>query len=125
MDGFDKMSYFRGVPRQLGRGLGAFAGTIARTTFPILRKYVLPVAKKLGRDVIESAIPELDQVIKGKASIKKAVKRTAKATAKKQFGGGRVKRKSKQRRKRGLKKKIIKQKAQKQRSRDDFFKNVT
>ena len=83
MDGFDKMSYFRGVPRQRGRGLGAFAGTIARTTFPILRKYVLPVAKKLGRDVIESAIPELDQVIKGKASIKKAVKRTAKATAKK------------------------------------------
>ena len=77
------MSYIRGVARQHGRRLGAFAGTFARTTFPILRKYVLPVAKKIGRDVMELADPELDQVIKGKASVKKAVKRTAKATAKK------------------------------------------
>ena len=30
------LPHFSGVPRQRGRGLGALAGTIARTAFPIL-----------------------------------------------------------------------------------------
>lgn len=120
MEGSERLNYFRGVPRQRGRGLGALAGSIARTAFPIFRKYVLPVAKKIGRDVIESAIPEIDQVLKGNSSIKKAVKKTAKRTARKQIGGGRKKKTNRSKKK----KRIIHSKVGKQRSRDDFFKNV-
>ena len=45
MDGYN-LPYFKGVPRQRGRGFGALARTVARTTLPILKKYVLPAAKK-------------------------------------------------------------------------------
>ena len=44
--------------------------------------------QKIGRDVIESAIPEIGGVLSGQTSIKKAVKKTAKSTIRKQFGGG-------------------------------------
>ena len=40
------LPHFSGVPRQRGRGLGALAGTIARTAFPILKRFVVPAAKK-------------------------------------------------------------------------------
>ena len=70
--------FYKGTPRQRGRGLGALAGTIARTAFRIFRKYVLPTAKKLGKDVIEAALPELGEVIAGRSSIRKATKRAAK-----------------------------------------------
>ena len=80
--------FFKGVPRQRGRGFGALARTVARTTLPILKKYVLPAAKKIRRDVIESAIPEIGGVLSGQTSIKIAVKKTAKSTIQKQVGGG-------------------------------------
>ena len=92
MDGYN-LPYFEGNPRQRGRGFGALARTIARTTLPILKKYVLPAAKKIGRDVIESAIPEIGGALSGQTSIKKAVK-TAKSTIQKQVGGGMKKRKN-------------------------------
>ena len=87
MDGY-LLPYFEGVPRQRGRGFGALARTVARTTLHILKKYVLPAAKKIGRDVIESAIPKIGGVLSGHTSIKKAVKKTAKSTIRKQAGGG-------------------------------------
>ena len=48
MDSYN-LPYFKGVPRQRGRGLGALARTVARTTLPILKKYVLPAAKNWTR----------------------------------------------------------------------------
>ena len=78
MDGYRNINRFSVVPRQRGRGLGALAGTFARTVFRILPTYVLPVAKRLGKDVIESAVPELGDVIAEKTSLRKAAKRTAK-----------------------------------------------
>ena len=45
MDGYN-LPYFKGVPRQRGRGFGALARTVARTTLPIFKKYVLHAAKK-------------------------------------------------------------------------------
>ena len=77
MDGYS-LPYFEGVPRQRGRGFGALARTVARTTLPILKKYVLPAAKKIGRDVIESAIPEVGGVLSGQTSIKKSSKEDCK-----------------------------------------------
>ena len=75
MDGYN-LPYFKGVPRQRGRCVGALARTVARATLPILKKYVLPAAKKIGQDVIESAIPEIGGVLSGQTSIKKSVKKT-------------------------------------------------
>ena len=99
MDGYN-LPYFKGVPRQRGRGFGALARTVARTTFSILKKYVLPAAKKIGQDVIKSAILEIGCVLLGQTSIKKAVKKTAKSTIQKQVGGGMKKRKNNRQNKR-------------------------
>ena len=38
MAGYTNLDYFKGTPRQRGKGLGAFAGTIGRTAFPIFQK---------------------------------------------------------------------------------------
>ena len=67
MDGYN-LPYFKGVPRQRGRGFGALARTVARTTLPILKKYGLPTAKN-GRYVLEPAIPEIGGVFSGQTSI--------------------------------------------------------
>ena len=93
MDGYN-LPYFKGVPRQRGRGFGALARTVARTTLPILKKYVLPAAKKIGRNIIESAVAEIGGVLSGQTSIKKAVQKTAKSTIRKQVGSGMKKRKN-------------------------------
>ena len=68
--------------------------------------------QKIGRDVIESAIPEIGGVLSGQTSIKKAVKKTAKSTIRKQVGGGMKKRKN-------TRQSIVRQKIRK-----DFLKNL-
>ena len=68
--------------------------------------------KKIGRDVIESAIPEIAGVLSGQTSIKRAVKKTAKSTIRKQVGGGMKKRKN-------TRQSIVRQKIRK-----DFLKNL-
>ena len=110
MDGYN-LTYFKGVRRQRGRGFGALARTVARTTLPFLKKYVLPAAKKIGRDVIKSAIPEIGGVLSGQTSIKKAVKKTAKSTIQKQVGGMK-------------KSKNTRQSVTRQKIRKDFLKNL-
>ena len=62
--------------------------TVASTTLPLLKKYVLLAGKKIGGDVIESAIFEIGGVLSGQTSIKKAAKKTAKSTVGKKVGGG-------------------------------------
>ena len=91
---YNALPHFSGVPRQRGRGFGAFAGTVARTAFPILKKYFLPTAKRIGRDLIESAVPEIGNVVSGKSSVKKAIKKSASTTLRKQLGGGKRQRKT-------------------------------
>ena len=41
-----EIPYNRGVGRQRGRGLGALAQVIGRTSVPFLRKYIVPAAKR-------------------------------------------------------------------------------
>lgn len=127
------LPYFRGVPRQKGRGLGALAGTVIRTAFPIIKKFVIPAAKKIGRDVIGAAVPEIGEVVSGRQSVKRALKRTANTAIRNQIGGGRAKRKrtykktlrsKRTSRKRAKKKTTISKKKRVQRSRDDFFSKV-
>ena len=68
--------------------------------------------QKNGRDVIESAIPEIVGFLSGQTSIKKAVKKTAKSSIRKQVGGGIEKREN-------TRQSIVRQKIRK-----DFLKNL-
>ena len=59
---------FSGPARQMGcgGGLGAFAVRMGRVAIPLVRKYVLPVAKQVGKNLLETAVPEIGQVLTGK-----------------------------------------------------------
>ena len=47
-------------------GLGAFAMRMGRVAIPVMRKYILPVARHIGKKLLEAAIPEIGQVLAGK-----------------------------------------------------------
>ena len=58
-----------GPKRPMGAGagrLGAFAMRMWRVAIPVVRRYILPVAKQLGRNLLEVAVPEIGQVLDGK-----------------------------------------------------------
>ena len=66
-----------GPARQFGSGaagLGALAVRIGRCTLPLLKKYALPIAKKVGRNLVSAAIPEIGQMIAGKKKLKAVAK---------------------------------------------------
>lgn len=96
MDGFFtnqvNSNYFAGPGRQRGSGLGALALKAAGTAFPILQKYLWPAAKRVGKNFLSELGPEVVGVVQGKTKVKKAVKRAARKTVKRQLGGGRRKR---------------------------------
>lgn len=110
--------HFAGHYRQRGSGFGALALGIGRVALPIARKFILPTAKKVGRELLSQAVPEIMNVFAKKQTPKKALKNVVKKTVKKQLGGGR----------RGVaarkRKKIIKRKYKQKRSRSDFFSKV-
>ena len=61
-------STFSGPARQMGAGggLGAFAVRMGRVAIPVIKKYILPVAKQVGKNLLESALPEMSNVLSGK-----------------------------------------------------------
>ena len=70
-----------GPARQFGSGaagLGALAVRVGRCAPPLLKKYALPLAKKLGKNLVTAAIPEIGQVIAGKKKIRTAAKDSVK-----------------------------------------------
>ena len=115
-----EIPYYRGVRRQRGRGFGALAQVIGRTTIPFLRKYFVPAAKRVGADLLEFAAPEIGEVITGRKAFKSAAKSVEKQTLGKKLGEGSRRGNSKQRR-------IIPAKSTKQssRSRRDIFTNIS
>ena len=66
--------FHRGVGRQRGRGFGALAQVIGRTAVPLLHKYIVPAAKRVGADLLELAVPEIAEVVSGRNNIKTAAK---------------------------------------------------
>ena len=52
-----------GVGRKRERGIGAFAQAIERTAIPLLRKYIVPAAKRVGVDLLEFARPEIAEFV--------------------------------------------------------------
>ena len=70
-----------GPARQFGSGaagLGALAVRVGRCALPLVKKYALPLAKKLRRNLVTAAIPEIGQIIAGRKKIKKAAKDSVK-----------------------------------------------
>ena len=61
---------------------------IGRTEIPFLRKYIVPAAKRVGADLLESAVPEIAEVVCGRNNFKTAAKRVGKQTLRKQLGEG-------------------------------------
>ena len=59
---------FSGPARQMGSGggIGAFAVRMGRVAIPLVRKYILPVAKQVGKNLIESTVPEIGHILAGK-----------------------------------------------------------
>ena len=78
---------YRGVGRQRGRGVGAFAQFIGRTVIPFLRKYIVPAAKRVGADFLEFAVPEIAEVVGGRNNFKTAAKSVGTQTLRKQPAG--------------------------------------
>lgn len=67
-------SVFKGTLRQRGKGLGGLLGSIAKTAFPIFKKFVLPHVKK-------GLISTAGDVIAGK-NVKQSIKKRGKKTGK-------------------------------------------
>ena len=83
-----EIPFYRGVGRQRGRGFGALAQVNGRTAIPFLRKYIVPVAKRVGADLLEFAVPEIAEVVSGRKNIKTAAKSVGRQTLRKHLGSG-------------------------------------
>ena len=113
-----EIPFYRGVGRQRGRGFGALAQVIGRSAFPLLRKYIVPAAKRVGADLLEFAVPENAEVVSCRKNIKTAAKSVGRQTLRKQLGSGSRKRSASR---------VIPTKSAKQisRSRRDIFANIS
>ena len=87
-----ELPYYRGSGGQRGRGFGALAIFFWKTAIPFLRKYIVAAAKRVGADLLEFAVPEVDDVVSGKKYFKTAVKSVGRQTLRKQLGVGKQKR---------------------------------
>ena len=87
-----ELPYYKGLGRQRGRGFGALAQVIGRTAIPLLRKYLVPAAKRVGADLLKFAVPEVADVVSGNKNFKTAAKSIGRQTLRKQLRGGKQKR---------------------------------
>ena len=83
-----EIPYYRGVGRQRGRGFGTLAQVIGRTAIPVLRKHIVPAAKRVGVDLLQFAVPENAEFVSGRKNIKTAAKSVGRQTLGKQLGEG-------------------------------------
>ena len=66
--------YFAGHYRQRGSRFGALAAGIGRAAISIAKKFVWPVAKKIGKELFVQEAPEIVDVVAEKKSPKEALK---------------------------------------------------
>ena len=85
------MPHFLGHYRQRGSGFGALAMGIGRVALPLARKSIVPAAKRIGKELLVQAAPELIDIATRKKTPKQSLKNTVKNTIKKQVGARRRK----------------------------------
>ena len=83
------LPHFPGHYRQRGSGFGALAAGIGRVALPLARRFILPTAKRIGKELLKQSVPEILDVVGNKKSPKQAIKNTISKTVKKQTGGSR------------------------------------
>ena len=116
--------YFLGHYCQRVSGFGALAAGIGRAALPIARKFLWHVAKKIGRELIVQAAPELVDVVTKKKTPKQAIKSTVQKTVRKQVGGSKTGRMRKLKTNGEKSKQGIRKKKPSTRSRSNFFSKV-
>ena len=88
---------------------------------PLLKKYIVPAAKRIGADLFEIAAPEIGEVVSGRKKLKTFAKDVGTKTVRKQLGGGKKKSKRKTARTRSISRKS---RSKNSRSRKDIFDNI-
>ena len=116
--------YFSGQYRQRGSGFWDLASGIGRAALPIARKFLWPVAKKIGRELVVQAAPELVEVVTNKKFPKQAKKSIVQKTVRKQVGGSKTGRMHKLKSNGEKPKQGIRKKKCLTRSRSNFFSKV-
>ena len=76
------MPHFSGHYRQRGSGFGALAMGIGRVALPLARKFIVPAAKRIGKELLVQAAPELIDIATRKKTPKQALKNTVKTQSK-------------------------------------------
>ena len=74
--------YFSGHYRQRGSGFGALASGIGRIALPLARKFIIPAAKRVGKELLLQSVPELMDVVNKKISKTSAAKHDIKYSQK-------------------------------------------
>jgi len=74
--------------RQRGSGIGALVAGIGRVALPFVKRVILPAAKRIGRELLTQAVPELLDVIAKQKTPKQALRQTISKTVRKQIGRG-------------------------------------
>ena len=77
------LPHFSGHYRQRGSGFGALAAGIGRVALPLARRFILPTAKRIGKELLKQSVPEILDVVGSKKSPKQAFKNTIAKTVKK------------------------------------------
>ena len=60
------LPYFSGHNRQRGSGFGDLASGIGRIALPLARKFIIPAAKRVGKELLLQSVPELMDVVSKK-----------------------------------------------------------
>ena len=58
--------FYRSFGRHCWRGFGALAQVIGRTSATFVRNYTVTVAKRVGADLLQLAVPEKAEVFSGR-----------------------------------------------------------
>ena len=78
------LPHFSGHYRQRGSGFGVLAAGIGSVALPLARRFILPDAKRIRRELLKQGVPELVDIVSKKKSPKQALKNTVSNTIKKQ-----------------------------------------
>ena len=57
------LPHFSGHHRQRASGFGALAAGIGRSALPLARRFILPTAKRIGRELLKQGVPEIVDVV--------------------------------------------------------------
>ena len=110
-----QLPHFSGPARQRASSFGSLAAGVGRVLLPFFKKFLLPVVKSIGKEILSQSIPELLDVASKKKTPKQALQSAVPKTVKKQLGGSKRKRRGKR---------FILRKKFTRRSRSDFFSRV-